>query len=312
MGRVDWREDPCQAEKAALEDYYELLSQNFPEPQMAPRSQQAAVITHEPHPSDPHPLEGKILEKDLKKKKFVPWEPFKAAPSADRKGEQPVDMPSQLIRYRTGEKEEPLPEMPSRVFVDQRKERLQKDGRQIENEEINRLAKELQAAETQLNVEREQNAELKRLLMATIDDDLQCHVSALSEDKVRLANRIDQYANKMKNEDDELDALTIEKEVWKCKFLAMSIRADELKARNEALLKVLRCAQHTISESGPSVRAHLTDELKQRFDSLTAIDLTRLIERSPAEERYTGPTVNFHNLTISCCKNCSGREIKLL
>ncbi|CAJ0943184.1 unnamed protein product, partial [Mesorhabditis belari] len=290
-----------------LEDYYQLLIQNkTAQPEEMPPQTVTAPIVQEPHPTDPFPETSK---QDLKKKKFVPWEPFKAAPAADRKGSQPENLPEKLIPYKTNGEVDDVKSLVTVPLVDTRRLMMLRAERIEESDVIAHLEEQLQAAETQILIERDLNTELKRLLVATVDDDWQCHVNSLSQDKVTLARRLDQYANKLQNEDEEMEALKIERDVWKCKFLAMSIRVDEVKARNETLLKILRCAQHTISDIGSN---GVVEELKERIASFTSLDLSRLVERSPAEEKYSRPAVNYHNLTIACCKNCTGREIHLL
>ena len=47
-------------------------------------------------------------------------------------------------------------------------------------------------------------------------------------------------------EDEESDRLRIDRDVWKCKFLAQSIRCDELNSKNEYLLKTLVGVQHAV------------------------------------------------------------------
>lgn len=46
-------------------------------------------------------------------------------------------------------------------------------------------------------MERQLTAELKRLLVASMGDDLSCHVQSLSEDKVRLAETMMKYASQV-------------------------------------------------------------------------------------------------------------------
>lgn len=46
----------------------------------------------------------------------------------------------------------------------------------------------------ELEIEREVNQELKKLLVAALSEDVQCHVQSLAEDKVRLAKKMDKFA----------------------------------------------------------------------------------------------------------------------
>jgi hypothetical protein len=80
----------------------------------------------------------------------------------------------------------------------------------------------------ELDVERDVNAELKRLLVNALSEDLNCKLSSLAEDKIRLAKNIDTYYNREKNNTENQEQLHIENTLWKSKFLAIAIRADDL------------------------------------------------------------------------------------
>lgn len=59
------------------------------------------------------------------------------------------------------------------------------------------LERELDLLRKELNIEQKMNSELKRLMIATLSDELQGQVEALTEDKVRLAHRVDEYMGKV-------------------------------------------------------------------------------------------------------------------
>ncbi|VDD92432.1 unnamed protein product, partial [Enterobius vermicularis] len=126
---------------------------------------------------------------------------------------------------------------------------------------------------------RQLTTELKKLLVASMGDDLTCHIQALSEDKVRMAS-------KMNTED-----LQIMSDIWRCKFLAMSVRADELSALEELMVAI---------QSLPATQ------------SVLSIDITKFCERTPCDEKICRPGPVTSNITVSCCRNCSSHEIKLL
>ncbi|PIO70767.1 hypothetical protein TELCIR_07372 [Teladorsagia circumcincta] len=196
----------------------------------------------------------------MKKPRFVPWEPYRAAPSADRKGEPPAGMPK-LIPYPISLLDENSNKCATNgeQLVDTRKNRAKEDGSSRSEKEIS-LEKQLAEMKSELDIERKLNAELKRLMVATISDELQGQVEALTEDKIRLAHRVEEYTErnfhfsyntcivKLIHEDEQVDQLLIDRDVWKCKFLAQSIRTDELNIRTEFLLGMLRDAQRIVKE----------------------------------------------------------------
>ncbi|KAL6728523.1 hypothetical protein Aduo_010289 [Ancylostoma duodenale] len=240
----------------------------------------------------------------MKKPRFVPWEPYKAAPSADRKGEAPRELP-RLIPYGTGLVDENSNKQTvgASILVDARRCREKIE----ESEQVLALKKQLSDLKSELELERKLNVELKRLMVATISDELQGQVQALTEDKIRLAHRVQEFSEKLTVEDEQVDQLRIDRDVWKCKFLAQSIRTDELTYRSEVLIGMLRDAQRivrSVCDSNPTTNADA-----KYFANL---DLQSLIHRSPCEERLRKKGPNYENVTISCCRNCSGREIQLL
>jgi hypothetical protein len=64
------------------------------------------------------------------------------------------------------------------------------------------------------------NAELRRLLVASMGDDLQEHLRSLSEDKASLACSIEHYARIHGKHMENVDDLIIETDLWRSKFLA--------------------------------------------------------------------------------------------
>ncbi|KAK6740712.1 hypothetical protein RB195_008890 [Necator americanus] len=182
----------------------------------------------------------------MKKPRFVPWEPYKAAPSADRKGEAPQELPH-LIPYGSGFVDENSNKQTvgGNLLVDLRKYRASlKDD--CVSDEIMALKKQLDEVKSELELERKLNVELKRLMVATISDELQGQVQALTEDKIRLAHRVQEFSEKLVSENELVDQLRIDRDVWKCKFLAQSIRTDELTYRSEVLVGMLRDAQRIV------------------------------------------------------------------
>ncbi|VDO21618.1 unnamed protein product [Haemonchus placei] len=276
----------------------------------------------------------------MKKPRFVPWEPFRAAPSADRKGQIPVDMP-ELIPYSTKLLDEDSDRCSSKGerLVDTRRNRTNEKDCDRSEKEIY-LEKQLVELKSELEIERKLNSELKRLMVATISDELQGQVEALTEDKIRLAHRVEEYTERLLHEDEQVDQLLIDRDVWKCKFLAQSIRTDELNIRLEFLLGMLRDAQRVVREmwyalsffsfSGTSTFIfHLTtsrralDIFSNEFSDgasnvskdatyLANLDLATFFTRSPCDERVQRKTPNYANVTVSCCPKCFGREIHLL
>ncbi|KJH53139.1 hypothetical protein DICVIV_00637 [Dictyocaulus viviparus] len=169
------------------------------------------------------------------------------------------------------------------------------------------LKQQLTDLKHQLDLERKLCTELKRLMVATISEDLQEKVVALTMDKISLAHRVEEFSAKILSEDEQIEQLQIDRDLWRCKFLAQSIRTDELSFRMKELMGMLRDAQRIVRDICGN-NSNVSDEVR-RFATL---DLYAFFGRSPCEQRNRRLCPNYSNVTISCCRNCSGREIYLL
>lgn len=119
---------------------------------------------------------------------------------------------------------------------------------ELQNEAIEKMTKEREEVLNELEVQRKVNEELKRLLVATMGEDLQSHVDSLSQDKVRLAKHIDSYSTRLSVDHEKAEDLAISGDVWRSKYLASSMMVDELIAARVALLHHLRDAQHAVRD----------------------------------------------------------------
>lgn len=94
------------------------------------------------------------------------------------------------------------------------------------------------------------------MLLNVFSEDLHCKLSSLAEDKVitvfksvlnkffkfqaRLGKTIDTYYNKERNNFENQEQLNIENMLWKSKFMAIAIRADDLNYNLNVALKLFK------------------------------------------------------------------------
>merc|ERR1719410_31053 len=98
----------------------------------------------------------------------------------------------------------------------------------IKEKEIERLKKALENQEKQLKIQTKVNEEVKRLLVASVGEDIEAKVEFLTQDKARLAADVIEYNNKIASDWEKKEELGVEKDVWRSKFLASSVIVDEL------------------------------------------------------------------------------------
>ena len=94
--------------------------------------------------------------------------------------------------------------------------------------ELNSVKAKLDDAEKALRIQIQVNSEVKKLLVASVGEDIEAKVDFLTQDKARLAADITQYSNKISRDFEEKEKLSVESDLWKSKFLASSVIVDEL------------------------------------------------------------------------------------
>lgn len=71
--------------------------------------------------------------------------------------------------------------------------------------------------------------ELKRLLLASVGGEMGTEIETLIRDKVTLESKLNHSMTELMEMSEEIEGLTIECDVWKCKVLASRLLIDELR-----------------------------------------------------------------------------------
>lgn len=146
-------------------------------------------------------------------------------------------------------------------------------------EQMAQLKKDKTNLEGQLSVQSQVNTELKRLLVASVGEEVQGRVQCLTEDKARMAGMIRRYSEKVDRDYEEKERIGIQCDVWRSKFLASSMMVDELVGMRVALahkleeaeeaLKVL-LAEHDLARQSTLNMYRMNKQLREAFDPLAA------------------------------------------
>ncbi|KAK2853898.1 hypothetical protein Q5P01_006559 [Channa striata] len=111
-----------------------------------------------------------------------------------------------------------------------------------------RLLQDKEGLSNQLRVQTEVNRELKKLLVASVGDDLQYHFERLAREKNQLILENEALGRNLAHTTEQLERMSIQCDVWRSKFLASRVMAEELTNARAALQRQIREAQGAIQD----------------------------------------------------------------
>nr|XP_019935542.1 PREDICTED: golgin-45 [Paralichthys olivaceus] len=111
-----------------------------------------------------------------------------------------------------------------------------------------RLLQDKEGLCNQLRVQTEVNRELKRLLVASVGDDLQYHFERLAREKNQLILENEALGRCLAHTAEQLERMSIQCDVWRSKFLASRVMAEELTNARAAMQRQTRDAQGAIQD----------------------------------------------------------------
>ncbi|XP_063109696.1 golgin-45 isoform X1 [Cavia porcellus] len=111
-----------------------------------------------------------------------------------------------------------------------------------------RLLQDIEGLSNQLRVQTEVNRELKKLLVASVGDDLQYHFERLAREKNQLILENEALSRNTAQLSEQLERMSIQCDVWRSKFLASRVMADELTNSKAVLQRQNRDAQSAIQD----------------------------------------------------------------
>ncbi|XP_036129304.1 golgin-45 [Molossus molossus] len=123
-----------------------------------------------------------------------------------------------------------------------------------------RLLQDREGLSNQLRVQTEVNRELKKLLVASVGDDLPYHFERLAREKNQLILENEALSQNTAQLAEQLERMSIQCDVWRSKFLASRVMADELTSSRATLLRQHRDSQGALQDL-LSEREQLRQEL---------------------------------------------------
>ncbi|KAL5004507.1 hypothetical protein ScPMuIL_017963 [Solemya velum] len=94
--------------------------------------------------------------------------------------------------------------------------------------EMETIKKENTSLQTQLDLQLQVNAELKKLLVASVGEDLEHRVENLARDRAELTKEVGGYMQRMTEGYEHIDQVSIQADMWRSKFLASRMMVDDL------------------------------------------------------------------------------------
>ncbi|KAJ7320306.1 hypothetical protein JRQ81_019817 [Phrynocephalus forsythii] len=111
-----------------------------------------------------------------------------------------------------------------------------------------RLLQDKEGLSNQLHVQTEVNRELKKLLVASVGDDLQYHFERMAREKNELILENEALGRNVSQLSEQLERMSIQCDVWRSKFLASRVMNDELTNSRATLQRQTRDAQSAIQD----------------------------------------------------------------
>ncbi|NXY86237.1 GO45 protein, partial [Alcedo cyanopectus] len=175
--------------------------------------------------------------------------------------------------------------------TDPKKEQIELKNalKKLKNSE-KRLLQDKEGLSNQLRVQTEVNRELKKLLVASVGDDLQYHFERMAREKNQLILENEVLSQNMSQLSEQLERMSIQCDVWRSKFLASRVMADELTNTRATLQRHTRDAQSAIQDllnERHRFRQEMMDTHKLLEELMVSLQWGRQQTYYPSAQPYT-------------------------
>ncbi|XP_031954486.1 golgin-45 isoform X2 [Corvus cornix cornix] len=153
-----------------------------------------------------------------------------------------------------------------------------------------RLLQDKEGLSNQLRIQTEVNRELKKLLVASVGDDLQYHFERMAREKNQLILENEVLGRNMAQLSEQLERMSIQCDVWRSKFLASRVMADELTNTRAILQRQTRDAQSAIQDllnERDQFRQEMIDTHKLLEELMVSLQWGRQQTYYPSAQPYT-------------------------
>ncbi|XP_064638876.1 golgin-45-like [Lineus longissimus] len=130
------------------------------------------------------------------------------------------------------------------------------------NEKVKQIREERNELKKELEVQFQVNTELKKLLVASVGEDIQHRVERLVRERAQLANEIGDYCKRIHDDHENIDSVSIQADMWRSKYIASRMMVDELANTRSHLTAQYKESQHALQgilRERNQMRSNLTD-----------------------------------------------------
>ena len=123
---------------------------------------------------------------------------------------------------------------------------LWKLQREQYEDRIHYLEEQIKGLYEQLEMQTQVNSELKKLLVASIGDEIQYKIERLVNDKQRFEYELTNNSKRLAKLSEELEQISIQCDLWRTKFIASKALNDEMSMWKSFLLLLQQENNHLI------------------------------------------------------------------
>uniref|UniRef100_UPI00398F44BB golgin-45 isoform X1 n=1 Tax=Pristiophorus japonicus TaxID=55135 RepID=UPI00398F44BB len=165
-----------------------------------------------------------------------------------------------------------------------------------------KLLQDKEGLANQIRVQTEVNRELKKLLIASVGNDLQYHFERMAREKNQLILENETLGQNLAQLSEQLERMTIQCDVWRSKFLASRVMADELAHARTSLQRHVRETQSAIQDllsEREQFRQDMVDSHRFLEELLMSLQWGRQQTYYPSSQPHTTAELASVNLKLA-------------
>ncbi|XP_072901578.1 golgin-45 [Hemitrygon akajei] len=170
-----------------------------------------------------------------------------------------------------------------------------------------KLLQDKEGLANQIRVQIEVNRELKKLLVASVGDDLQYHFERMAREKNQLILENEALSQNLAQLSEQLERMTIQCDVWRSKFLASRVMADELSHSRTSLQRQIRETQSAIQDllmEREQFRQDMVDSHRFLEELLVSLQWGRQQTYYPSAQPFTTAELASANHKLAEAVSC--------